>query len=326
MIALSYVVIAVEVSNTEVMSVDVLRYIAVFVRVVELQSFSEAGRQLGIAKSAVSKQVSSLERKLGTQLITRTTRKLVLTEAGKTYYEYCKQMLELGAVAENEIKDYQDKPRGTVRIACSPTIAKLYLTPLLGHVSRLYPDLKIDFLVEDRIVNIIEENIDITVRVGWLQDSNLIARKLGESDTVVFTSPSYIEAHGLPTHPRQLAQHEWVGLSLLPSPYTWNFRHCTGKEEAVQVRSKVVTNHVESLLDFVRQGSGISAIAEYSIRDELASGEFVALFEHYQLEQLGIYAVYPKTNAMPLKTQIVLEQLIALFKIKELKKKDIVFC
>ncbi len=305
---------------------DVLRYIAVFVRVVELQNFSEAGRQLGIAKSAVSKQISSLEDKLGTQLITRTTRKLVLTEAGKTYYKYCKQMLELGVIAENEIKDYQEKPRGTVRIACPPTIAKLYLTPLIGRLSRCYPDLKIDFLVDDRVVNMIEENIDITVRVGWLQDSNLIARKLGESSTVVFTSPSYIENHGLPTQPRQLAQHEWIGLSLLPSPFTWNFRHCTGKEESVQVRSKIVTNHVDSLFDFIRQGSGISAIAEYSIRDELASGEFVALFEHYQLEQLGIYAVYPKKNVMPLKTQLVLDQLVEMFNQQAIKRTEAKRC
>ena len=305
---------------------DVLRYIAVFVRVVELQSFSEAGRQLGIAKSAVSKQVSSLEDKLGTQLITRTTRKLVLTDAGKTYYKYCKQMLELGAIAEHEIKDYQEKPQGTVRIACPPTIAKMYLAPLIAQLSRLYPELKIEFLVEDRVVNIIEENIDITVRAGWLQDSNLIARKLGESNSVVFTSPRYIENHGLPTHPRQLAQHEWIGLSLLPSPYTWNFRHCTGKEETVQVRSKIVTNHVDSLFDLVRQGNGISAIAGYSIKDELASGEFVALFEHYELETVGIYAVYPKKNVMPLKTQLVLEQLIELFKIQTLNKAETQLC
>lgn len=289
---------------------EVLRYALVFTRVVELQNFSEAGRQLGIVKSAVSKQVSMLEKKLGTQLIIRSTRKLSLTEAGKSYYQYCKKIIHLELVAENELRDYQEQPRGVVRIASDLTFGRLYLVPLISELNRQYPELKIELLLEDRVVNIIEENIDLSVRVGWLQDSNLIARKLFDSRFVVFTSPGYIEQHGMPLTPKSLSEHQWLGLNLLPSPFTWHFKHQDGRQETIIFSSKIITNSVDALIALVKNNSGISVLAEHIICDEIAHGELVPLVEQYELQKVGVYVVYPKNNAMPVKTQVILDKLI----------------
>ena len=289
---------------------DVLRYVNVFVRVAELQSFSEAGRQLGLAKSAVSKQINSLEEKLGTQLITRSTRKLVLTDAGKNYYQYCRKIIDLGIAAENELRDYQDQPRGVIRIAGDLTFGRLYLVPLISRIHDQYPELKIELLLEDRIVNIIEENIDLSIRVGWLQDSNFIARKLFDSPFVVFSSPGYIEKNGFPDQPKCLAKHQWVGLSLLPAPLTWQFSQLKGVDETVYVNPSITTNSVDALVTLVKNGSGISALAEHVIRDELDCGELVPVLEQYRLQNVGVYVIYPKKKATPLKTQVVLNALI----------------
>ena len=287
---------------------EAFRYIHVFVRVAQLGSFTKAGEQLGLAKSAISKQITTLEAKLGSQLFNRSTRKLALTEAGETYFHYCKKIVDLEQEAETALKDYQSKPTGMVRIASDQTSGRLFLTPIISRLQGLYPDLKIELLLEDRIVNIIEENIDLSVRVGWLQDSNLIARKLFESRLAIFASPGYLEKHGVPTHPRDLLLHQWVALSLMPSPLTWTFQH-QQKKETVHLSSKVSTNSVDALLELVKKGCGITALAEHVILEELKKGELISLLQKYELPKIGVYAVYPNKNNLPLKTQVVLQQL-----------------
>ena len=292
-----------------------LRYLVVFVRVAELQSFSEAGRQLGIVKSAVSKQVSALESMLGTQLITRSTRRLTLTEAGQRYYRYAKQIIELEESALNEIKDFQNKPAGRVRIASDLTFGRLYLAPVVQKVCETYPDIRVDLLLEDKVVNIIEENIDLSIRVGWLQDSNLIARKLFDSRFVVFGSPGYIENEGRPSSPSELAMFDWVALTLLPSPVTLNFID-EKKEQltAVHTNPKIYTNSVDATVSLVKSGAGFSVLAEHVIKDELENGELVPVLEGYDLQKVEVYAVYPKKNAMPYRIQVFLDKLLECYR------------
>ncbi len=291
---------------------DALRYITTFVRVAELENFSATGRQLGIAKSAVSKQINSLEEKLGTQLITRSTRKIALTEAGQTYYRFCKEIVELQQSAESELKDYQSKPRGSVRVASDLTFGRIFLAPLVSALNRQYADLKIELLLEDRIINIIEENIDLSVRVGWLQDSSLIARKLFDARFVVFASPGYIEQHGQPLTPQALHDHKWVNLNLLPSPLTWKFTN-NQQTQTVQLNSKITTNSVDALISLVKNDSGISALAEYIIKEDMQTGQLMPILENYTLQKVGVYAVYPNKKDMPVKTKLILDRLLEKF-------------
>lgn len=287
---------------------DELKRIGVFTKVVQASSFSEAARQLGMAKSAVSKQVTLLEQEVGVRLLHRTTRKLSLTEAGQLYYRHCQQIVDRADIALNELRQYQQQPTGTLRVASSIDFGSSELVPIIKELRGIYPHLNIELMLENRIVNMIEEGIDVTVRLGWLQDSNLVAKKLGNSPMVTFASPAYLARHGTPKTPQDLLQHEWINLSLLPAPLRWQYRHkITGATESVQMNSALTCNASSGALSMALAGLGITVLGQVDISQHLQRGELVPLLADYQLEPLGIYAVYPHRQHLPAKVRIFLE-------------------
>ena len=286
-----------------------LRYIHTFTRVAEVKSFSAAAEQLQMTKSAVSKQISNLEHILGAQLIVRTTRKLSLTLAGEAYLKYCSQILEIEKEAENHINAFNSKPSGLLRIASDQSFACLYLPEIIKRFQSDYPDITIELLVEDKIINMVENNVDLTIRVGWLQDSAMIARKLFESEMIVFSSPQYMEKYRPPTQPEDLTELKWVTLNLLRSPSIWHFKNGS----SVHMQPAISTNSVPALISLIENGFGISALAEYVIKDKLESGNLVRVLPGHQLKKLGVYAVYPNKTNMPVKTRLAVEHLVNYF-------------
>jgi DNA-binding transcriptional LysR family regulator len=287
---------------------NTLKYIPAFVRLAESGTFTAAALQLGIAKSAVSKQISQLETLLDAQLFVRSTRKTFLTEAGQRYHEYCKNILELHQSAEDAISFNQQSPRGLVRLSSDQSFAKLFLAPLVVQLTKEFPLLKFELACEDKIVNIIEEDIHLTIRVGWLEDSSLRAIKLADSPFVVFSAPSYLETHPEPKSPQDLSQHNWVELNLLPEPRDWHFS-LKDSEHHITVVPSVSTNSLETLISLIKSGGGVSALAQHSIQPQLDSGELVQVLRNFSLPSVGIYAVYPRKQGIPFRVKLVLERL-----------------
>ncbi len=290
--------------------VDELKRIGVFTRVVEAKSFSEAARQLGVAKSAVSKQVSLLEKEVGVRLLNRSTRSISLTEAGEIFYRHCSDIVTRTHVALDELRQYQNQPTGTLRVSSPISFGTVHLVPVIKELRSLYPHLKIELLLEDRIINMVDEGVDLAIRIGWMQDSSLVAKKLCESPMVVFASPEYLAKHSAPKHPEDLVDHQWISLSLLKAPLRWNFKkqgNKSGKTHTVQMNSPIKSNSIDAVASLALAGQGISALANYTVQSHLQSGALTQLLANYELKPVGIYAVYPHREHMPPKVRAFMD-------------------
>lgn len=285
---------------------DELKRIGVFTRVVETKSFSEAARQLGVAKSAVSKQIALLEKEVGVRLLNRTTRSLSLTEAGEIFYRHSAEIVNRTKIALSELREYQNQPTGKLRISCPVSFGTQHLVPVIKEVRALYPLLKIDLLLEDRVINMVEEGVDLAIRIGWLQESNLVAKKICDTPVIVFSSPEYLAQKGTPKTTQELQKHDWISLSLLSSPLTWEFEK-KGVKQSVQVHSHLKSNSVAAVIALAKSGQGISAISKFCIQDDIDQGLLQPILTDYELEPIGIYAVYPHREHVPPKVRIFID-------------------
>ena len=283
-----------------------LKRVGIFAKVVNTGSFSEAARQLGVAKSAVSKQVSLLEAGVGIRLLNRTTRNLSLTEAGEIFYRRSLEILNQTELALSELREYQQEPTGTLRVTSPISFGTAQLVPVVKTLRTRYPSLKIELLFDDHIINMVEHGVDLSIRVGWMQESNLVAKKICEAPMVLFSSPEYLQQKEDIQQPCDLTKHSWISLTLLSSPLRWTF-HKRDQIETIQMQNQLKTNSVNAIVSMVKQGLGVSAIAKYVIESELQSGELVELLPDFSLKPIGIYAVYPHRDHAPPKVRVFME-------------------
>lgn len=279
-----------------------------FVQVVKTNNFSEAARQLGIAKSAVSGQISALEEELGVRLLNRTTRKLSTTEAGDIYYQHCLKILQQAEQAQSDLRLYQSTPSGHIKITSPISFGNEYLVPAVKRFKQHFPQLSIELLLEDRIINMVEEGIDLSIRIGWMQQSNLVAKKICDSKMLLIASPDYLTSSAKLERPEQLTEHEWIALTILPSPLRWKFQSAQGQHQ-VQMNSSIKSNSVDTVAALVESGQGVTALAQYVVDKELETGELVEVLPEYKLEPVGIYAVYPHREHVPPKVRIFIDYL-----------------
>jgi len=290
--------------------VDELKRIGVFTKVVQAKSFSEAARQLGVAKSAVSKQIRLLEEQIDAQLFNRSTRKLSLTEAGKIYYRHCEHIVLRAEFALDELRNYQNQPTGTLRVSAPVPFGRTILIPVIKQLRELYPKLNVDLQLDDKIINVVEQGIDLTLRVGSLQDSNLIAKKLCDTPAMLIASPQYLANYGVPTSPSALVSHQWLALSVQASPYSKTFLHnITGEKTSVSLQGSLSINSVEAIIVAALNGLGVAMLAKVTIEELLSSGQLVSLLPDYQAPPVPIYAVYPHREFLPAKVKVFLKLL-----------------
>jgi len=268
-----------------------LKRMVIFYHVIEAQSFSGASRQLGIARSAVSRHISLLEKDIGTRLLNRTTRQLSLTEAGKIYFQSCARIVEEAEAATHRISQLQEAPIGTLKIAAPISLGNQFITPLVRAFMQRYSSLKVELLLDDEMVDMVSESIDVSIRVGWLHDSNLIARKLGDWPRLLCASPDYLEKHGRPESPAQLTDHEWIIFTRLPSPCNWTFVK-NKREEHVQVKGRLRINNAEAIRTSLLAGAGIAVQAAFLVNEDLDAGRLERLLPEWDCGKAGMYAVY----------------------------------
>jgi len=275
-----------------------LNSLVVFDAVVEAGGFTAAAERLGVAKAKVSIQVGRLEEKLGTTLFLRTTRKVSMTDAGRRLHEECKPLLAGIQEAIDQVGHEKGELTGTLRLTTSVDHAVQSLARAAAEFAARHPALQVDLRTGDRVVDLVEEGIDLAIRLGWLRDSSLRAVKLGEFDQYVVASPGYLQRAGKPKRLQDLAQHDWVALMLLPTPFTWKFTR-RGETHTLQVRSRLRVDSPGALRAMLRQGAGISVLDQYSVQEDLKTGALVRLLPDWSLPRGGIHAVYPQGRHVP---------------------------
>jgi len=292
---------------------DALTDIAVFVRVVERGSFTLAAEDLELSRAVVSKYLSRLEERLGARLLNRTTRRLSLTEAGAALFEASRGAIERIEEAEAAVAQLQSEPRGRLRVSAPMSFGILHLGPALAEFARRHPRVTLDVRLDDRYVNLVEEGVDVAVRIGNLTDSSLVARKLAITRALVCASPAYLAEHGEPETPEDLASHNCLIYSYLSTANVWRFIAPDGREIPVAVNGTFRINNGIVLGEAAVAGHGILVSPSFYVAELLRSGRLKRILERYRLRELGIHAVYPQRDHVPPKVRAFVDFLAQRF-------------
>jgi DNA-binding transcriptional LysR family regulator len=284
-----------------------------FVAVVDHHSFSMAADRLGVAKSSLSKRVSELEKRLGVQLMQRTTRKLSLTDSGRHFYQRAINLLADLNEAEQIVSDAQVGLSGRIKLAAPLGLGVGQLSKPLSEFMQLHPRIEIDLDLNDRQLDLVDEGFDLAIRVGELEDSSLIARKLSLAGFAVCASPAYLALHGVPQHPSELANHEVLVYSNVSVSHQWSFDD-NGKRISPRVKSRMSANNGEVLANFAQHGLGIVSGPLFFLQTYIDSAVLVPILTEYPQPETGIYAVYPPGRLVSRRVKMLSDYLHAFFR------------
>jgi DNA-binding transcriptional LysR family regulator len=296
---------------------DRLAAMTTFVKVVEAGSLSAAARSLNLSLPSVSRQLDGLEEHLRTRLLVRTTRHLALTEGGQTYYDQAKRILAAIEEAETTLSAQHTTPSGHLIVSATVLLGRLHLAPLLPEFLERYPKLSVDLLLFDRIVNLVEEGIDVAVRPGSLEDSTLFARKLGAFRRVVCAAPSYLERRGEPTRPQDLEDHDCVVFTLLDSAQEWCFRTEAG-DINIPVSGRLRTNNHDATVTAALGGAGLVLGPSWMVRDHILAGRLIPVLQGFEPPAIEVHALFPHLRLMPAKVRAFTDFLVERCVIEEL--------
>lgn len=291
---------------------DKLYAMNAFVKVVALGSYAEAGRSLGITRSAVSKAVMELEHLLGARLLDRTTRRVSATEAGLAYYERCIDILARVDETEMQVSRLHDEPRGVLRINAPMSFGALYLGPAIADFMAGYSDLKIELTLNDRFIDPLEEGVDVTVRIGALRDSSLIARRLSPARRVLVAAPAYLKRHGMPKKPEDLAQHRCLVYGHSTTLQRWELTE-GGQPIHVPVNSVLCSNNGDVLKAAAIRGQGITTLPTFLVGPEIKAKHLRLVLPDHPPTDLGIYALYAPNRYLAAKTRLLIDFLVDRF-------------
>ena len=282
----------------------------VFQAVAKHASYARAAEELGLSPSGVSRIVSRLEERLGARLLHRTTRKLSLTEAGLAFHARTSQILSDLADAEAEVQSAVARPKGTLKVTASVMFGELYLAPLMRELLEHFPELSVEMSLTNRFVDLVEEGIDLAIRIGSLADSRLVARRLCTNRRVLVAAPSYLQRCGTPKTVDELARHQCVLFTGFPRPGEWKLIGPDGPA-SVSVSGRVATNNVQTLTTAAKQGLGITVGATLSVAPALLSGELVRVLSDHEFEPSAVFAVFPSARQLSTKTRAAVDFLAA---------------
>jgi len=285
---------------------DRLDAMHIFVRVAELGSFAAVAQQLGLARSVVTRQIAGLEAHLGIKLMARSTRRLALTSAGTAYLEKCRVILNLVETAEADVAAERLTPRGNIRIGLPLSFGLKRLSPLLLEFLRRYPEVGLDMDFTDRRVKLIEEGIDLSIRITRSLEGGDVARKIGSGRMQVIAAPEYLARHGRPQHPSELIHHECLGYTAGGLAHQWQFL-VDGQFQGFSVRSRIHANNGDVLTEAAAQGLGITIQPDFIIEDTLASGRVEVILTEFPLPEMGIYAMLPSNRHIPHRVRVLMD-------------------
>lgn len=269
---------------------DKLNAMAIFVRVIERGSFSAVARELQTTQPTISKILRALETELGGKLIARSTRQLSLTDEGQRYYRHCREILAAVDAAEHSFQTGKETIAGPLRVGSSVSFGRLQIAARLSDFLLQYPDVQVDLQLNDHLQDMVSEGLDVTLRIGELRDSGLIARRIGTTHRVTLASPAYLARHPAPKSPQDLSQHNCLLFNLLSSQNQWVYEK-NGARHSVRIAGNAQSNNSEAVREMVLTGLGIALSPLWLFYDDLKAGRVVALLQDYTAQSLQIHAV-----------------------------------
>ena len=294
---------------------DRFESMSTFVAVVETGGFSAASRKLGMPLATVSRKVSELEDALGARLLVRTTRNISLTDTGRDYFERCRRLLEDLAEAERLASGEYRAPKGTLAVSSPIVFGRTYLAPIVVEFLQAYPEVDVDLRLGTSGDNMIEQQIDLAVRIGVLPDSSLMAVLAGEIRHVVCASPEYLRRRGVPNHPNELIGHDCVTLAPNETAAEWVFAHAKGAEK-YPVRSRLTVTTAETATDAAVAGVGITHLFCYQVSKPVAEGKLQVLLRDFEPRPFPVHLVYASGRHMPQKLRAFIDFVLPRLKAK----------
>ncbi len=283
---------------------------AIFAKVVETRGIMAAATDLGLSAPTISKALVRLEKRLGSRLFNRTSRRLVLTEAGHDLASRAARLLSDAEAAETALLAQSAVPRGTVRLAAPMSFGIREVAPLLPNFMARYPDVSIDLHLSDALVDVIGDGFDLVLRIGALPDSSLLARRLAPVESMIVAAPAYLDQRGRPTHPAQLAGHDCLAYAYLRTRDVWHFANEAGEKVTVRPSGSLRVNNGDALLPAVLSGLGIAGLPSFLARDGLADGRLERILPDWGALRSGLYLLTPPAGPRPLRVQVLADFLV----------------
>ncbi|MCO7224504.1 LysR family transcriptional regulator [Pleionea sp. CnH1-48] len=290
---------------------DKLRSLEIFLATCDGGSFAAAARMCGSDPSTVSKAISRLEAELGLTLFQRSTRQLRITTAGKHYSHTVRKLVQDLSSCEDELKHLNDAPRGTLRISSAVCYGHLYLRPLLRAFCHQYPDIKLEIELNDLHADIIENDIDVALRTGYVKDSRLVARRLSPMDFLTCASPDYLEAHGTPSCGEDFQRHQWIGFRIKETQQLQPIFLPDSEGEYIpyELERTHITDDGEAMASMCADGLGFAQLPHFLAKEDLNNGTLISLYPYFRLPQpdSGVFAIYPKRDYLPAKVKVFID-------------------
>ena len=283
-----------------------LESMSVFLTVVEAGSLSAAGRKLGMPLATVSRKLSGLETHLKARLLTRSTRQLSLTDAGRAYVAACKRILEDLNDAERSASGEYSAPRGELVVTAPIVFGRLHVLPVTAGFLEAYPEVDVRLVLGDRVINLLEEHVDLAVRIGELPDSSMSATRVGAIGRVVCASPGYLAARGTPGAPGELGAHQCITFDTLLSPASWTF-NAGGTELSVTIHSRLTVNTAEAAVEAAIAGVGVTRVLSYQVEDAVRAGLLNVVLREFEPAPVPVSLVFTSQKRLPLKLRAFLD-------------------
>ena len=282
----------------------------IFARVARTGNMSAAGREMGLSPAVVSKRISLLEERLGARLFQRTTRQLTLTETGEGYFKRVVDILSLVEEAEDFVSRRNTKPRGLLKVTAPTSFSRLHIAPYLAEFLSRYPEIELDFHLTDNFVDIIRDGFDVAIRIGELQDSSLVARKLAPDNRIICAAPAYLDRYGVPKSLADLDHHNCLSAG---AQDVWRIEGPNGHEQ-LRLKGNIRSNSAEFVRDAMLAGLGIGLRSTWDIGTEMKNGDLKVVLPQYRgSSNVAIYAVYPCREFMPAKVNALIDFLAELY-------------
>ncbi len=285
--------------------------LAMFAKVVEERSFAGAARAMGLSVATVSRGVTRLEERLGARVFNRTSRRLALTDFGRSLAEQATRIYREAEEVENIARELSSQPRGIIRLAAPMSFGLRWVAPILPDFFLLYPEVSIDLHLSDAVVDLVGDGFDAALRIAVLPDSSLIAKKLCPVAPRIVASPGYLARHGRPSHPAELDSHHCLGYAYRQRRDVWQFSNAAGAEESVTPAGPLRVTNVDALIPTILAGLGIGELPEFIAEEYLADGRMELLLSDWTLPRGALYFVTPSARARPAKTEVLADFLTA---------------
>jgi DNA-binding transcriptional LysR family regulator len=282
---------------------DTFAGMAAFLAAVDEGSFSRAAAKLGLTPSGVSKLIARLEERLDVQLFHRTTRRIQLTDLGTFYFERVRRIFDDVRTLETEIEESRDKPRGLLRVTAPVVLGQIRVLPVVVAFRAEFPDVRVDLILSDSVVDLIEEQIDVAIRMTASPPMSYVARKLGEDRRLFCASPTYLERRGRPRHPRDLDAHDCLVFFADGASVPWKVKDKAGKSASLRVCGPLQTNNTLALRDAATAGLGIADLPVYLVAEEIRAGRLESVLDDFVAFDRAVYAVYPPGRSVPARSR-----------------------